>query len=90
MVVDLRENLNPHWREVFDRSKVTCKEGYEGDETKYGIVGQAKGGSWKEHFTPELLRRMESRIIEAEKVTSFMDLWKDVRAEAWKLSQTNG
>lgn len=90
MVVDFRDNLNPQWKEVFDRSKVTCKEGYKGDEMKYGIVRQAKVGSWKEHFTPELLRRMEARIIEAEKVTSFMDLWKDVRAEALKLSQNSG
>ncbi|XP_075744701.1 3-beta-hydroxysteroid sulfotransferase isoform X2 [Rhipicephalus microplus] len=90
MVVDLQKNPNPHWRKVLNRSKVTCKEGFEGDETKYGIVRKAKVGSWKEHFTPELLRRMEMRIIEAEKASSFMDLWKDVRAEVLKLSQKNG
>ncbi|XP_037565741.1 3-beta-hydroxysteroid sulfotransferase [Dermacentor silvarum] len=88
VVVDFRESRNPHWKEVFERNTVTCKQGYEGDQTKYSLVRTAKVGGWKEHFTPELLRRMEARIIEAETVSSFMDLWKDIRAEAFKFSQS--
>ncbi|XP_050028537.2 3-beta-hydroxysteroid sulfotransferase-like [Dermacentor andersoni] len=80
VVVDFYNRPNPHGK------KVTCKQGYEGDETKYALVRTAKVGGWKEHFTPELLRRMEARISEAEMVSSFMDLWKDMRAEAFRLS----
>lgn len=84
------ENSSSHWQEMLERAKATCKEGYGGDKNKYGVVRTAKVGSWKEHFTPELLRRMEARIVEAEKVTSFMDLWKDIRAETLNLSQSSG
>ncbi|KAL3195985.1 hypothetical protein MRX96_001745 [Rhipicephalus microplus] len=91
VVLKVAHFLGEHYlRALEGDERVTCKEGFEGDETKYGIVRKAKVGSWKEHFTPELLRCMEARIIEAEKATSFMDLWKDVRAEALKLSQKNG
>ncbi|XP_065289735.1 3-alpha-hydroxysteroid sulfotransferase-like isoform X1 [Dermacentor albipictus] len=86
-VVDFRKSRSPHGKKVLDRSLITCKQGYEGDQRKYGLVRTAKVGGWKEHFTPELLRRMEARISEAETVSSFMDLWKDIRAEAFKLSQ---
>ncbi|XP_075539948.1 3-beta-hydroxysteroid sulfotransferase-like [Dermacentor variabilis] len=82
VVVDFRKRHSPQGE------KVTCKQGYEGDQTKYGLVRTAKVGGWKEHFTPELLRLMEARIIEAETVSSFTDLWKDIRAEAFKLSQS--
>ncbi|XP_065289675.1 3-alpha-hydroxysteroid sulfotransferase-like [Dermacentor albipictus] len=88
VVVDFRKSRSPHWKKVFDRSTVTCKQGYEGDQTKYGLVRTAKVGGWKEHFTPELLRRMEARIREVEPMSVFMNLWKDIRAEALKLSQS--
>ncbi|KAL1476456.1 hypothetical protein MTO96_036477, partial [Rhipicephalus appendiculatus] len=70
------------WNEVFSREKFTCFEGHEGDENKYAFVRSGKIGSWKDYFTPDLLQKMERRILEAEKVSSFMDLWKDIRAEA--------
>ncbi|XP_050028870.1 sulfotransferase 1C2-like [Dermacentor andersoni] len=87
VVVDYRKIRSPHGKKVLDRSLITCKHGYEGDQRKYSVVRRAKVGGWKEHFTPELLRRMEDRISEAETVSSFMDLWKDIRDEAFKLSQ---
>ncbi|KAL1486093.1 hypothetical protein MTO96_047107 [Rhipicephalus appendiculatus] len=68
--------------EDFVDTFVTCAEGHEGDENKYSFVRIGKIGSWKDYFTPDLLRKMENRILEAEKKSSFMDLWKDIRAEA--------
>ncbi|XP_075542678.1 sulfotransferase 1B1-like [Dermacentor variabilis] len=82
VVINLNGSPNPHWDEVIRQTKTTCKEGYEGDENRYALVRKAKVGGWKEYFTPQLLRRMEERILEAEKKSSFMDLWKDIRDEA--------
>lgn len=87
LVVDLQGGLNEELHEVLSRSMFKCKYGYGGDENKYGIVRTAKVGGWREHFTPELLRRMEFRIQQAEKKTPFMELWKDIRAEATEASK---
>ncbi|KAL1471828.1 hypothetical protein MTO96_039698, partial [Rhipicephalus appendiculatus] len=67
VVINLNGSANPHWDNLINQRKVTCKEGYEGDENRYAFVRKAKVGDWKEHFTPDLLRRMENRILEAEK-----------------------
>ncbi|KAH6931979.1 hypothetical protein HPB50_002413 [Hyalomma asiaticum] len=77
-VLDLTGERNPQWNEVLSRLKVTISE----DHNKYLLVRSGKVGSWKDYFTPGLLRKMENRILEAEKVSAFMDLWKDIRAEA--------
>lgn len=82
LVVDMQGGLNKEWQEVLSRCEFKVKEGHGGDKTKFGIVRTAKVGGWKEHFTPQLLRRMELRIREAEKTTSFMDLWRNIRDEA--------
>ncbi|KAH6931982.1 hypothetical protein HPB50_002416 [Hyalomma asiaticum] len=82
VVVDLTGERNPQWNEVFSRAKLTCSEGHNGDETKYPYVRNGAVGNWKDYFTPELLWKMEKRIREAEKHFSFMDLWKDIRAQA--------
>lgn len=82
VVADLSGKGNPQWNEVISRRKVTCVEGHEGDENKYSFVRIGKVGSWKDYFTPDQLKKMENRILEAEKQSSFMDLWKDIRAEA--------
>ncbi|XP_065289760.1 3-beta-hydroxysteroid sulfotransferase-like [Dermacentor albipictus] len=84
VVLDLSGKGNPQWEEVLSGKKITCKEGYEGDKNKYSFVRSGKVGGWKDYFTPDLLRRMENRILKAEKESSFMDLWKDIRAEAIK------
>ncbi|KAK8768455.1 3-beta-hydroxysteroid sulfotransferase-like [Amblyomma americanum] len=81
VVINLSENASPHWDEVISRNKIRCKEGYEGDKNRYALVRTAKVGGWKEYFTPELLQRIELRIREAEKSSSFMNLWKEIRAE---------
>ncbi|KAL1445952.1 hypothetical protein MTO96_028969 [Rhipicephalus appendiculatus] len=82
VVVDLTGKDNPQWSEVLSRAKVTCIEGHEGDENRYAYVRAGQVGVWKDCFTPDLLHKMENRILEAEKESSFVDLWKDIRAEA--------
>lgn len=86
VVVNLSENPNPEWQEVLMRQKPSCKDGYDGDKNRYSLVRTAKVGGWKEYFTPELLRRMEKRIREAEKSSSFINLWKDIREETVKIA----
>ncbi|KAH6941026.1 hypothetical protein HPB50_012367 [Hyalomma asiaticum] len=81
-VLDLTGEHIPQWSEVLSRVKVTLSEGHNGDRTKYPYVRCAKVGSWKDYFTLDLLRKMENRILEAEKDSLFMNLWKDIRAEA--------
>ncbi|KAL3200187.1 hypothetical protein MRX96_043599 [Rhipicephalus microplus] len=82
VVVDLSAGDNPQWSDVFTREKITCIKGHDGEENKYSYVRNGKVGSWKDYFTPALLRQMELRIQEAEKTSSFLDLWKDIRADA--------
>ncbi|XP_049519404.1 sulfotransferase 1B1 [Dermacentor silvarum] len=89
VVLDLSGKGNPQWDEVISSKKVTCNEGHEGDKNKYSYVRRGKVGSWKDYFTPDLLRRMENRILEAERESSFMDLWKDIRAEAIRTMQNS-
>ncbi|KAH9378038.1 hypothetical protein HPB48_009846 [Haemaphysalis longicornis] len=57
-------------------------KGHGGGPNKYCLVREAKVGSWKGYFTQEQLRRLEAKIREEEKKSSFMDLWKDIREEA--------
>ncbi|XP_075740000.1 sulfotransferase ssu-1-like [Rhipicephalus microplus] len=80
-VFDATDINKPQWSEVLLRKKITCGKGYEGDENKYCYVRVGKVGTWKNYFTPHLLRKMENRILEAQKQPSFMDLWKDIRVE---------
>ncbi|KAH7934452.1 hypothetical protein HPB51_029175 [Rhipicephalus microplus] len=87
IVFDLKRNENPGWRELFGRKKVSCKHGYGGDSTKYGLVRKAKVGGWKEHFTPDQLARFEKKIGELGDKASFMQLWSDIREEARELSK---
>ncbi|KAH7957039.1 amine sulfotransferase [Rhipicephalus sanguineus] len=86
IVFDLQRNENPGWRELFGRTEVSCKHGYGGDKTKYGLVRKAKVGGWKEHFTPGQLARFEKKIRELGDKASFMQLWSDIREEARALS----
>lgn len=88
VVVDFSGNPNEDWNEMISRLQTTCKEGYEGDANKYALVRKAKVGGWKEYFTPELLRRMEAKIRQAEKTSSFMELWADIRKEAVQAAQS--
>lgn len=89
VVIDFSKNANPEWNDMVSKSKTTCKEGFEGDKNKYGLVREAKVGGWKEHFTPELLRQMEMKIQQAEKTSSLMELWADIREEAIQSSKSD-
>ncbi|KAH7956009.1 hypothetical protein HPB52_005673 [Rhipicephalus sanguineus] len=80
--LDLSGRRNSQWSEVFSREKATCVEGHGGDENKYAYVRVGNVGTWKDYFTTDLLHKMEHRILEAEKASPFMDLRKDIRAEA--------
>ncbi|KAL1470656.1 hypothetical protein MTO96_040308 [Rhipicephalus appendiculatus] len=62
--------------------QVTLKVGFEGDPQRYSFVRKGTIGSWKDHFSPAQLRRMEAAIQQVEKTTSVMELWRDVRGEA--------
>ncbi|KAH6933161.1 hypothetical protein HPB50_012530 [Hyalomma asiaticum] len=80
LVVDL--STNPQWSEALSHKRVTCCRGHEGDDNKYAYVRTGNVGSWKDFFTPDLLKKMENRILEVEKTSSVMSLWKGIRAEA--------
>ncbi|XP_037515229.1 sulfotransferase 1C2-like [Rhipicephalus sanguineus] len=82
VVIDFRETPLANSKQSSEVRRTTCKKDDGGGETRYSLVRTAKVGEWKEYFTPALLKRMEERIREAEKKTSFMDLWKDIRTEA--------
>uniref|UniRef100_A0A6M2CNM4 Putative salivary sulfotransferase n=1 Tax=Rhipicephalus microplus TaxID=6941 RepID=A0A6M2CNM4_RHIMP len=86
VVVNLKGDGNPQWEVALSR-EVTCIEGHEGDKHKYALVRAGKTGSWKDYFTADLLRKMENKILEAEKQSSFVCLWKDIRAEAIRAMQ---
>lgn len=88
VVVDFGANPNTEWDKMLSRWQTTCKEGYEGDNNKYSLVREAKVGGWKEYFTPELLRKMEMKIRQAEKTSSFMKLWADIREQAIQATQS--
>lgn len=81
-VMDLHVLQTPKWKEHYGRVNTSCKEGYEGDSTKYGVVRKAKVGDWKEHFTTQQLSRFEEKIRDEGDNASFMQLWKGIHEEA--------
>lgn len=89
MVVDFKANETSQWDELFAEKKAKSKQGYAGDKHRYAVVKEARVGSWKEYFTPELLARFEKKIQEEGDKASFMELWKDIREEAIALSCSN-
>ncbi|KAL1474882.1 hypothetical protein MTO96_037689 [Rhipicephalus appendiculatus] len=64
IVLNLNGNETQEWNELFDKQRITSREGYGGDKSKYAVVKEAKVGRWKEYFTPDLLARFEKRILE--------------------------
>lgn len=52
------------------------------EKRNYCLVRQGKLGGWKSFFTSEQLRRVEDKIKEVEKNSSFLDLWSNIRDEA--------
>lgn len=86
IVFDLGGNPVSGFDDLFKRNKIESKHGVDGDKSKYALVKEAKVGTWKDYFTPELLARFERKIQEAGDKASFMKLWPDMRAEAIALS----
>lgn len=86
IVLNLSGNETQEWNKLFDKRKITSKEGYAGDKSKYALVKEAKVGGWKAYFTPELLARFEKKVLQEGDRASFMKLWDDIRKEAFKLS----
>ncbi|XP_077511116.1 3-alpha-hydroxysteroid sulfotransferase-like [Amblyomma americanum] len=89
IVFDLKGNQVSEWDDVFKRNKLQSKYGVDGDKSKYALVKDAKVGSWKEYFTPELLNRFEKKIQEEGNKASFVELWANIRAEAIALSRVS-
>ncbi|XP_077490324.1 sulfotransferase 2A1-like [Amblyomma americanum] len=87
VVMDLKENESPEWKDLFTKKKMTSKNGYEGDKNKYPLVKEAKVGCWKNYFTPELLTRFEAKIQAKGEKASFMELWADIHDEAIAMSR---
>ncbi|KAH7957041.1 sulfotransferase 1B1 isoform X2 [Rhipicephalus sanguineus] len=86
IVINFNQNETQEWNELFVNKKITCREGYCGDNSKYALVKEAKVGGWKEYFTPDLLARFENKIQEEWDKASFIELWEDIRREAVVLS----
>ncbi|KAL1457316.1 hypothetical protein MTO96_006241 [Rhipicephalus appendiculatus] len=49
------------------------KKPMTGDFVRKGIIGD-----WKNHFTPDQIRRMKERIAEKTKGSTVMSLWEGV------------
>ncbi|XP_075739952.1 sulfotransferase 1C2-like isoform X2 [Rhipicephalus microplus] len=74
------------WEVMTKRNNMTCKNGYGGDSTKYGIVRRAQIGDWKNYFKPDQLERFEAKIKAEGEKASFMHLWADIRGEALQVA----
>ncbi|KAH7946770.1 sulfotransferase 1C2 [Rhipicephalus sanguineus] len=87
MVFNFSECSDPDVDRRFKSLNITTNSAHEGDTTRHNCVRNCKVGKWKEYFSPEQLRRMETTIREKTKGSSVMDLWRDIRAEALRMSR---
>lgn len=83
VVMNLRSQ---EWEVMMTRNNMTCKNGYDGDCKKYGIVRNAQIGDWKNYFKPDQLQRLEAKIRAEGEKASFMNLWADIRKEALEVA----
>ncbi|KAL1472727.1 hypothetical protein MTO96_022857 [Rhipicephalus appendiculatus] len=86
VLINFLANGSPEWESLFRKNDLSCKTGFGGDKRKYCIVREGKVGGWRDNFSPQQLARMEKKIQEQKEKAAFMELWKDIRAEAIKLS----
>lgn len=77
------------WEAMMTRNNMTCKNGYGGDSSKYGIVRKGQIGDWKNYFKPDQLRRLEAKILAEGEKASFMHLWADIREEALRVASSH-
>ncbi|XP_077559975.1 3-alpha-hydroxysteroid sulfotransferase-like [Haemaphysalis longicornis] len=90
MVCDFSDHHDPEMRERLQRLNISSKAAQDGDASLHNFVRKAKVGSWKEHFSPEQLRRMETAISENTKGSDVMDLWNDIRKETLDFCEGSG
>ncbi|XP_050028871.1 sulfotransferase ssu-1-like [Dermacentor andersoni] len=80
LVLDV-QGVDPAWKTRRTETTIPYKSAYGGDLRKYRLVRNGKPGDWKSHFSPEQLRRVESKILDRGRGAQFMELWKDIREE---------
>ncbi|KAL1479383.1 hypothetical protein MTO96_051891 [Rhipicephalus appendiculatus] len=88
VLLNFLANESPEWESLCRKNDLSCKTGYGGDKMKYCIVREGKVGGWRDHFSPLQLARLEKKIQEQKEKAAFMELWKDIRAEAMKISSS--
>ncbi|KAL1472440.1 hypothetical protein MTO96_039327, partial [Rhipicephalus appendiculatus] len=74
------------WEAMMTRNNMTCKDGYGGDSSKYGIIRKGLIGDWKNYFKPAQLERLEAKLRAQGEKASFMHLWADIREEALQVA----
>lgn len=90
LVFNLNEYHDPEIEERLRRLDVSSKVAHQGDAKLHNFVRKATIGSWKEHFSPEQLQRMEAVISEKTAGCDVMELWSDIRRETLLFSQRSG
>lgn len=85
MVVNFSDHPDPLLDKRLKDMNISSKAAHGGDPKRHNFVRKAKVGSWKEHFSPEQLRRLEARIAEKTHGSDVMNLWSDIRHEALRL-----
>ncbi|KAH7959016.1 hypothetical protein HPB49_007325 [Dermacentor silvarum] len=81
MVLNLNAHPDPHVDKLLKDVDASSKRVHGGNTKLYNFVRNAKMGGWKDHFTAELLRRMEATIKEKTQGCDVMELWADVRRD---------
>ncbi|XP_077535055.1 sulfotransferase 1C2-like isoform X1 [Haemaphysalis longicornis] len=56
-----------------------------GGSKSHSFVRRGEVGGWKEYFSPDQLRRMESKIAKKTHGSNVMSLWSDIREEALRI-----
>ncbi|XP_077520434.1 amine sulfotransferase-like [Amblyomma americanum] len=85
MVLNLSDHPDPLLDKRLKDLSISSKAAYGGDPKRHNFVRKAKVGGWKEHFSPEQLRRLEATIAEKTQESEVMNLWSDIRQEAFQL-----
>ncbi|XP_077508771.1 sulfotransferase 2A1-like [Amblyomma americanum] len=86
MEIDLvnseRAELKTRMRELNATSNASLVR----ETTHFNLVREGNVGGWKKHFNHDQLQRMEAAIAERTRGSDFMDLWADIRLEAFHLA----
>lgn len=88
VLFDFQAIKSPDWANICRREQPSCKTGYGGDTRKYSVVREGNVGGWKKHFSSQQLARLEKKIQEEKEKASFIELWKDIRAETLEITSS--